>query len=153
MKRFIFAVVFGFIGLAAFAGEWLTWDKTDPITDDREVVFAYTDGGLFDPMLVVRFVNEKLDIFIAWNEYFSDDDKNMMLARFDKRDPLQHPTSLSTNNTALFFLIPRYILTMLLESETAVFRATPWNDGPRTFVVPCAEFSELYAPYAERFEK
>ena len=150
MKRLIFAVVFVLVGFAAFASDWITWEESDPMTDETQVFFVYSEGGFLDPALVVRFDNGDLDVFINWHDYFADG-MNPVMVRFDKRDPMEHQTRLSTDSTATFFRIPAYILTMLLESDTAVFRATPWNESPQTFIVPCAEFRDLFAPYADRF--
>lgn len=145
MKK-LFIVLFALMASGLFA-EWICDVNTDPITDESRVVFIYTEGGILDPVFIMRFQQGDLDAYINWSQYFSDRDRNDVIVRFDKNQPITLPTALSTDSTATFFQQSSLVLSEMLKAESAVFRAVPYRESPVTIIVPLSEFKCLYEQY------
>ena len=145
MKK-LFIVLFALMASGLFA-EWICDVQTDPITDESRVVFIYTEGGILAPVLIMRFQQGELDAYIKWSQYFSDRDRNDVIVRFDKNQPITLPTALSTDSTATFFQQSSLVLSEMLKAESAVFRAVPYRESPVTIIVPLSDFKRLYEQY------
>jgi len=150
MKR-LFVVLFALVSVSSFA-QWKAYEDTDPMTDEHSVVFYHISEGYPEKMIVLRYKGLDLDVFIDWGEYFSDSESNPMDVRFGKGEIKQMYAIVSANNTGLFFLEPEKILVSMLESPSAVFRATPWSESPRTLIVDCEPFQKLYAEYKDKIK-
>jgi len=142
MKK-LFIILFALMASGLFA-EWICDVNTDPITDESRVVFIYTEGSILDPVFIMRFQQGDLDAYINWSQYFSDRDRNDVIVRFDKNQPITLPTALSTDSTATFFQQSSLVLSEMLKAESAVFRAVPYRESPVTIIVPLSEFKRLY---------
>lgn len=119
-------------------GDWYVERDADPITDVTEVYFvlAAAEGGRrgAPPMLIIRQEGGKLDVFVSWNEYFSENSQTVTY-RIDDAPPQTTRWSVSTDNSATFFPGRDIeIVQQLLDADRLVMRTTPFNDSPMTVV-------------------
>lgn len=118
-------------------GHWEVERSADPLSDETQVFFMLMAGEGTNsygrsPALMVRQQGSKLDVYIVWNEYLSED-RQRVTYRIDAEDPETLRWNVSTDNTATFFPSGDLELVRnLLEADTFVVRTTPYNESPMT---------------------
>lgn len=121
-------------------GKWLIESKIDPMTDKKiNTIMLYADQGknyMGSPFkLMIRCSNDALEMFIAWNEYISED-RPVVNIRLGKAPIEQYITLPSSDNTATFIYDYEInpLLRKLLFVNSAVAQVQPYKSAPITAV-------------------
>lgn len=135
-------------------GDWTVERSADPMSDETQVLFLLmADEGAArygrPPALVVRQQGENLEVYIAWNEYLSDD-RQRVTHRIDGQDPVTLRWSVSTSNNATFYPSDDLqLVRQLLRADTFVVRTTPYNESPMTITFDVRGFSAAAGQFEE----
>lgn len=126
--------------LHAQLGAWQAGEKVDPITDERNAyVFNMSNDG---PVLFLRCMGGRTDVFIDWRDYLGSDDCNSVTYRVANDEPQKECWLISTDRKKTFspdFLPSLFAARLLMaeakpEKRTFAARTTPHAESPVTAV-------------------
>jgi hypothetical protein len=153
MKKATFSVLLLLlISMLADAQSWIVRNEKEAFTDARIVSFSLgasgTEGnynlGFRIPTLVIRFTEEKPELYIDWITEFVSDKTAMVRLRIDDGQLSDELWTLSINHTATFYSGDAFdLLRLLFTAHKLVVRVVP--DGIQPLV---SEFSLAGLPGA-----
>jgi len=128
--------------------KWEVSVQADPMDDSKKIFFvlpADTASSYDNVALLIRYQNGSTDLFVAWDEYLSDN--NRVTIRFDSEDAYTEFWSPSSNKTASFCKDPVSFINKVATHDTLVMRITPYNEGPKTAVFDIRGLKQAALPY------
>lgn len=125
---------------------YLTVDAEEPLTDRF--------GSPFTPTLIVRCAENTTAAYINFGGPFMADTGRygVITFRIDQAPAFDRSVTESTDNRALGFWSGRSAIPFvrsLLEGDTLLLRATPYNGSPITFAVPIRGLAAVIGPLRE----
>ena len=132
-------------------GQWSVFTDTDPLYDSATVTLRNdsTEGrsSFGEPItLFLRCSNGKTEAYIDWKDFLGSDSLSVAF-RVGQQEARTYLWGLSTDHEATFF--PRSVemfINSLLNVDTFVARATPYNESPVTAVWDLSGLSEAVIP-------
>ena len=112
------------------ASKWEVSVQSDPMDDSKKIFFmlpAETSTAYDNVVLFIRYQNGSTDLFVAWDEYLSD-------------------------NTAVFCRSPLTFIQKIAEHDRLVMRITPYSEGPKTAVFDIRGLKDEVMPYNDDLE-
>ena len=125
---------------------WILSESKDPLDDSPKVVLTVSASSgrtRFGeaPNLVLRCSRKKTEAYINWNDFMGTDAADVSL-RVGHAPLSEMSWSLSTDNKATFYPASAVsFIKSLLDSDTLVARATPYEESPITAVFAVAGLS------------
>jgi len=135
------------------ASKWEVSVQSDPMDDSKKIFFmlpAETSTAYDNVVLFIRYQNGSTDLFVAWDEYLSDNTR--MTIRFGDNDPYTENWSESSDNTAVFCRSPLTFIQKIAEHDRLVMWITPYSEGPKTAVFDIRGLKDEVMPYNDDLE-
>jgi len=108
MKKiiFVFAIMMAALSVSA---QWVSTHSEDLMYMTERWVFisravASVNKSINEPSLVIRYENGEMEIYIAWGQYIDNEDYLPVIMRIDTSTPIPYNMSVSTDNTATFYM-------------------------------------------------
>ena len=121
----------GAVGEGGTTGsKWEVSVQTDQMDDSKKIFFmlpAETSTAYDNVVLFIRYQNGSTDLFVAWDEYLSD-------------------------NTAVFCRSPLSFIQKIAEHDRLVMWITPYSEGPKTAVFDIRGLKDEVMPYNDDLE-
>jgi len=132
--------------------EWSHTENIDLITDaDTSLVVTSAtaaNGISGDPSLIIRCANNDFEVIIVWDEYVDNEDRMVVVDRFDSNDANGGVTwSASTNGRAAFApdVYKRDLVEFFKSGTKYTVMTVDYNDTPMTAQFSLIGFSAQYA--------
>lgn len=88
-------------------------------------------GKKSQPILVIRYMEKSLNIFINYDNYLGLGDTEVT-TRIDKEEAETTSWNISTNGEAIFSQQPKSLIDSLINKNTLIVRLTPYGENPIT---------------------
>ncbi|MCK5827196.1 hypothetical protein KAH43_01625 [Candidatus Bipolaricaulota bacterium] len=127
-------------GATVYGGSWRVQTTVDPINDSQKISLrldasSVTNAWWDVPTLVLRYTDQKPEVYIDWNQ-FIDTDSVRVTCRIDDESPTTSTWSVSTDYTGTFYdsWSVRGFIRSLATADQLVVRVTPYSESPVTAI-------------------
>jgi len=119
-------------------GKWICNTEISPIDDTTTIWFALEceTPTYRSPVLGIRWIDGKIDVYIVWRNYLSDN--TCVTYRLDSEKAIKKTWYGSTDKEATFYpgkseTVIKFIR-KLMEADKLAVQITPYGEGPTTAI-------------------